>query len=213
MTLEAVRADGAVVDQSSIDRCASTPGTNQPPSVTLTSPANNATYTAPGTVAMSASASDDSAVSRVEFYAGNTLVNTDTAAPYAYTWSSVPAGSYQLRAVAYDDAGASASTAPATVTVATSVSPPTGVVFQASTDHATLVTSYELRVFSNGANPATATPLAKVNVGKPAPATNGDITVSQPTFFSNLATGTYVAAVAAIGSGGMSTSTGVTFTR
>ena len=86
-------------------------------------------------------------------------------------------------------------------------------MFQTSADDATLITSYELRVFANGANPNTATPVAKVNLGKPAPDVNGDITSSQPTFFSNLAPGTYVAAVAAIGSGGTSISSGVTFTR
>jgi len=125
----------------------------------------------------------------------------------------VSAGTYSVLAIAYDADGASATTAAATITVAAAVSPPTGVVFQKSADHATLVTSYELRIFANGANPYTGTPLAKVNLGKPTPATNGDITVSQPTFFSNLAVGTYVAAVAAIGSGGASVSTGVTFTR
>jgi hypothetical protein len=215
MTLEAVRADGAVVDKSSIDRCTapSASTANQPPTVTLTSPPNGATYTSPATVPMSATASDDNGVTRVEFYAGNTLVSTDTTAPYSYNWSVSTAGSYSIRAIAYDAASASATTAAATVTVSATLSLPTGVVFQASTDHATLVTSYELRVFANGANPLTATSLAKVNLGKPAPATNGDITVSQPTFFSALATGTYVAAVAAIGSGGTSTSTGVTFTR
>jgi hypothetical protein len=87
------------------------------------------------------------------------------------------------------------------------------VVFQASTDHATLVTRYELRIFVSGANPLTATPLATSDLGKPTPASNGDITVDRTTFFSNLAVGSYVAAVAAIGSGGSSTSTGVSFTR
>jgi len=149
----------------------------------------------------------------VEFYSGTTLLNTDTAAPYAFNWTGVPAGTYSIRAIAYDGDGANAATAAATITVVAASSPPTGVVFQKSVDHATLVTSYELRVFANGANPNTATPLAKVNLGKPAPAANGDITVSQPTFFSNLVAGTYVAAVAAIGSGGTSISTGITFTR
>jgi hypothetical protein len=100
-----------------------------------------------------------------------------------------------------------------TVTVAAASSPPTGIVFQKSTDDATLVTSYELRVFVLGVNLITATPVATVNLGKPAPDANGDITSSQPAFFSNLAVGTYVAAVAAIGSAGTSISSGVTFTR
>ena len=67
------------------------------------------------------------------------------------------------------------------------------------------MTRYELRIFANGANPATATPLAISDLGKAAPAANGDITVDRAPFFSALAPGTYVAAVAAIGSGGTST--------
>jgi len=212
MTIEAVRTDGVVFDQASIDRCATTP-TNQPPAVSLTSPTSGTSLNAPASVTLAASATDDKAVTRVEFYSGTTLLNTDTAAPYSFSWTGVPAGTYSVHAIAYDGDGASSTTAATTITVGAAVTPPTGVVFQKSADHATLVTSYELRVFANGANPNTATPLAKVNLGKPTPATNGDITVSQPTFFSTLGAGSYVAAVAAIGSGGTSISTGVTFTR
>ena len=212
MTLEAVRTDGVVFDQVSIDRCAATPA-NQPPAVTLTSPANGSQFTAPASMAIAASATDDKAVTRVEFYSATTLLNTLTVAPYTFNWTGVPAGTYSVSAIAYDADGASASTAAATVTVIAQSSPPTGVVFQKSVDDATLVTSYELRVFPNGANPNTEPPVAFVSLGKPTPAANGDITSSQPTFFSNLAAGTYMAAVAAIGAGGSSLSPGVTFTR
>ncbi len=191
------------------------PAPNQPPTVTLTAPADGATYTAPATVGLSASASDpENALARVEFYTGATLLGAATAAPYAFTWSSVPAGTYSVRAVAYDAAGASTSSATATITVAAPVvAPPTGVVFQASVDHATSVTSYELRVYASGANPSMATPTATSDLGKPTPDVNGDITVDRATFFSSLPAGNYVAAVAAIGTGGTSISTGVSFTR
>ena len=53
------------------------------------------------------------------------------------------------------------------------------VVFTASTDHATNVTSYLLEVFAAGANPNTATPVATSDLGKPTPAANGDITVDR----------------------------------
>ena len=193
-----------------------TPTGNQPPTVSLTTPATGATYTAPASVAMSASASDpENSLARVEFYSGTTLLASDTTAPYAYTWSSVPAGSYSLRAVAYDTAGASASTATHSITVSstTTTSPPRAVVFQASTDHATLVTRYELRIFASGANVLTAIPLVTSDLGKPTPTSTGEITVDRATVFTALAVGNYVAAVRAIGSAGSSTSTGVAFTR
>jgi regulation of enolase protein 1 (concanavalin A-like superfamily) len=193
-----------------------TPGGNQPPTVSLTTPASGATYTAPASVAMTATASDpENALARVEFYSGTTLLASDTSAPYAYTWSSVPAGSYSLRAVAYDSSGASASTATHSVTVSstTTTSPPKAVVFQASTDHATLVTRYELRIFASGANVLTAIPLVTSDLGKPTPTSTGEITVDRATVFTALAVGNYVAAVRAIGSSGSSTSIGVAFTR
>ena len=188
---------------------------NQAPSVTLTAPANGATFTAPATVTLSATASDsDGTISKVEFYNGTTLLNTDTTSSYSYSWVSVPAGTYTVKAIAYDNSGNSKSSATSTITVSTATSTaPTGVAFTASPDHATLVTSYELRIYASGANPQTATPIAISNLGKPTPDANNNITVDLPSFFVSLATGNYVAAVAAIGAGGSSVSAGVSFSR
>jgi hypothetical protein len=218
--VDEVRIYSSSLTQAKIQTDMNTPiGTgsaNQPPTVSLTTPATGATYTAPASVAMTASASDpENSLARVEFYSGTTLLASDTTAPYAYTWSSVPAGSYSLRAVAYDTAGASASTATRSITVSstTTTSPPRAVVFQASPDHATLVTRYELRIFASGANVLTAIPLVTSDLGKPTPTSTGEITVDRATVFTALAVGNYVAAVRAIGSAGTSTSTGVAFTR
>lgn len=91
---------------------------NTAPTVSLTAPANNATYTAPANITIDAIASDsDGTISKVEFYNGASLLNTDTSAPYSYNWSSVPAGVYTLTAIAYDNAGASTISAPINVTV------------------------------------------------------------------------------------------------
>jgi len=180
--------------------------------VSLDAPQAGASYAAPGSISISATASDDVAVTRVEFYSGTTLLNTDTSAPYSYTWSNVPAGTYAIYAIAYDAAGASTTSADANITVA-ATSAPTGVVFHASSDHATLVTSYELRIYPSGADPNTASAVATSNLGKPAPDGAGDITVDRSAFFSALTPGNYVAAVAAIGSGGSSISTGVALSR
>jgi hypothetical protein len=87
------------------------------------------------------------------------------------------------------------------------------VVFTASADHNTTVTSYLFEVFAAGANPATATPVATSDLGKPAPAANNDITVDRASFFTGLAPGNYVATVSAIAPGGRSRSPAVSFTR
>lgn len=188
---------------------------NAPPMVSLTAPANGATATAPASITLTATASDpENRLSRVEFFAGTTLLVSDTAAPFSFAWTSVAAGSYALRAVAYDLDGGSATSAIANITVnpGTTIGPPRAIVFQQSVDHAS-VTSYRMDIFANGANPTTATPVATSNLAKPTPATNGDITVDRAALFSALAVGTYQATVTAINSNGSSRSAAVTFTR
>jgi regulation of enolase protein 1 (concanavalin A-like superfamily) len=213
--IKAVAYDNSGASGSSATATITVSGPNQRPTVTLTAPANGSTFTAPASITLSASAADsDGTIAKVEFYSGTTLLNTDTTAPYSFTWSSVAAGSYALKAIAYDNNGASASSAISTITVSTTTTtPPTGVVFTASADHATLVTRYELRIYASGADPNTATPIATSDLGKPTPDANNNITVDRSAFFSALAVGNYGAAVAAIGSGGSSISAGVTFTR
>ena len=74
------------------------------PTVSLTSPASGATFTAPATTTVAASASDaDGTVTKVDFYANGTLFGTDTTSPYSVSWASVPAGSYNLSVVATDN--------------------------------------------------------------------------------------------------------------
>ena len=94
--------------------------TNQPPTVSLTSPAAGSTFTAPASITVAATASDsDGTVTRVDFYRGSTMIGSDTSSPYGYTWTNVAAGSYQLTAVARDDDGATRTSAAANITVST----------------------------------------------------------------------------------------------
>ncbi len=187
---------------------------NAPPTVALTSPATGASFGAPATISMTATASDpENQLARVEFLSGATVLATDTTAPYTWTWSSVATGTYSLTAKAYDTAGAVATSAAVTVSVGAVTTPPRLVVFTASADHATNVTSYLFEVFAAGANPATATAITSSDLGKPTPATNNEISVDRLAFFTALAPGTYVSTVSAIGPGGRTRSTAVTFTR
>ena len=90
---------------------------NPPPMVALTAPANGASFAAPASIALSATASDSDGINRVEFYSGSTLIGTDTTSPYGMTWSGIDGGSYSFTAKAYDSLGASATSAAAAVTV------------------------------------------------------------------------------------------------
>ena len=76
------------------------------PTITLTSPAEGATASAPATISFAANASDsDGTVSKVEFYQGSYKVGEDTTAPYTYNWTNLAPGNYLLSAVAVDNAG------------------------------------------------------------------------------------------------------------
>ena len=78
-----------------------------PPTVTLTAPAQGATFTAPATIDLAATANDsDGSVSKVEFFQNGIKIGEDTTAGYAFQWRDVPAGSYSLTAWATDNAGA-----------------------------------------------------------------------------------------------------------
>ncbi|MET0917176.1 MAG: Ig-like domain-containing protein [Burkholderiales bacterium] len=91
---------------------------NKAPVVSITSPSTAATFSAPATIAIVATATDaDGTVARVDFYQGATLLGTRTEPPFAYTWTGVAAGSYSLAATATDNAGASKTSSAIGVTV------------------------------------------------------------------------------------------------
>jgi hypothetical protein len=111
-----------------------------PPSVTISSPANGSSVS--GTVTVSASASDNTAIAGVRFRLdGANLGNEDLTAPYSISWPSASSanGSHSLTAVARDTAGNSRTSAAVAVTVANSTSTPTvGVALSASPSSGTV---------------------------------------------------------------------------
>jgi hypothetical protein len=78
-----------------------------PPTVNITSPTNNATFTEPVTlINISATAADaDGTITKVEFYNGTTLLSTKTSAPYSLDLTNVAAGNYYISAKATDNSG------------------------------------------------------------------------------------------------------------
>jgi hypothetical protein len=204
--LTAVATDDAGASAtSSTARVTVTAPPNQPPTVSIASPANGASFTAPATITINANASDgDGTVTRVDFYRGSTLIGSDTSSPYSVTWSSVPAGTYALTAVAFDDDGASTSSPAVSVTVSSTAPAPTSVAFTPSPDHATAVTSYSVAL-RRATDAVTATPVATKSLGKPAPV-NNEITVGISDIVDPLPAGSYYAVVTAVGSAGSAAS-------
>ena len=72
------------------------------PIVSITAPATGSNVTVGDSVAVAATATDNTAVTKVEFYVDGVLKSTDTASPYAYAWptTGVTAGVHSLTAKA-----------------------------------------------------------------------------------------------------------------
>lgn len=86
---------------------------NAAPTVIITSPNNGQnTVTAPATITINASTTDDAGISKVEFYNGTTLLGSDLTAPFSFSWPGVAKGLYTITAKATDtEAIATTSTA------------------------------------------------------------------------------------------------------
>jgi hypothetical protein len=113
-------SDGSNSDDNDGDNftCESNFIVNQPPTVSLTSPADNTTVKKGANVTISATATDpDGSVSWVEFYAGSVRINADSSVPYSFVWRPTVRGTYTLTARAYDFDGAVTTSAPVTVRV------------------------------------------------------------------------------------------------
>lgn len=98
-------------------------GGNVPPTVSLTVPADGATFQTTDSITISANANDDSAVAQVEFFANGVSLGVDTTAPFSIT-TTLSAGTYSLTATATDNAGASTTSSPVSITVNPPNQPP-----------------------------------------------------------------------------------------
>ena len=100
-------------------------GGNTAPEVSISSPAEGATATAPANFTINAAASDiDGTIQDVTFYVNGSPVGTDTTSPYSMPWTNAGVGSYTLTAVATDNEGAMTTSAPVHVTVTATNAPP-----------------------------------------------------------------------------------------
>jgi chitinase len=95
-------------------------GDTTAPTASISSPAAGATVS--GTITVSASASDNVGVTKVELRADGTLVGTDTTSPYSFSLNttSLSNGSHTLQARAYDAANNTGNSAGRSVTVSNS---------------------------------------------------------------------------------------------
>ncbi len=113
-------------------------GPNQPPSVALTAPLDNAIVTGVSGVVLVANASDsDGGIAKVEFFANGSKLGESLAAPYNYSWSAIAPGSYLVTAKATDTAGASTLSLPVSIAVTAPFPPLFSADFETSDGYVT----------------------------------------------------------------------------
>jgi hypothetical protein len=97
---------------------------NAQPTISITNPVNGATFNAQANVAINAIAADsDGSISKVDFYYGiNNLIGSDTSAPYTFTLTNAPSGTYPLTARVSDNRGGVTISTPVTISVGTNLS-------------------------------------------------------------------------------------------
>jgi len=96
---------------------------NNPPTVSVTSPANNAAIITGTNTTLTATAADvDGTVTQVQFFVDGVSVGTDNSAPYTASYTAV-AGSHNITAVATDNKGDNTTSSTVAITVADNQAP------------------------------------------------------------------------------------------
>jgi hypothetical protein len=75
------------------------------PFVSLTTPKSNAEFKVRTPVTLSATATDNGTISKVEFTVNGALIGTSKTAPYTFTWIPKTEGTYTISARAFDNLG------------------------------------------------------------------------------------------------------------
>jgi thermitase len=116
------RVDAAAAVQAAASSVA--PVDTTAPTVAIASPATSSSVS--GVVVVTTNSNDNVGVARVELKVNNTVIASDTAGPFSFSWDTngVANGMATLVAVAYDAAGNVTSSTPVSVNVANNVAPP-----------------------------------------------------------------------------------------
>jgi gliding motility-associated-like protein len=187
LTAKATDNQNAVTSSSAVNITVS-PG-NTPPTVTITSPANNASYLAGSNVNITTIASDpDGTVTKVEFFQGATKLGEDVSSPYTYAWTNVPAGTYALTARATDNQNALKTSATVNITVTNSNTPPTATI-TAPANNASYTAGNNITIIASASD--TDGTIAKVEFFNGTTKIGEDVTSPYSYSWTNIAEGTY----------------------
>lgn len=164
-------------------------GPNLSPTVAIASPMGGATFTAPATIAIVASANDpDGVVVRVEFLSDGVVIGMTNVPPYAMSWNGAAAGTYALAARATDDRAAVMTSAPVTVIVQPPNVPPSVALVQPA-DGARFTAPASIALVATASDPDGA--VARVDFLQGTTTIGSATTAPFAATWSNAAPGTY----------------------
>jgi hypothetical protein len=122
---------------------------NPPPTVSITNPANGASFITGSTVTIDATASDNGSVTQVEFKVDGVSVGIDATSPYSATYTAA-VGSHCITATATDNLGATTTTACTNITVANN--PPPTVSITAPANGTSFITGSAVNITATAAD-------------------------------------------------------------
>jgi hypothetical protein len=179
-----------------------------PPSVTLTSPTEGATFASPATVNLSANANGGSGtIIEVSFFNDTHLIGTDTTAPYTSTLNLLGAGSFPLTAVAKTANSAATSS----VVHITLTFPVPTVALTSPAEGATFTAPATINLSAN-ADGGTGTPITLVSFFNGATLLGSVQTAPYNFTLTNVAAGSYSFTAVANNTGASATSAAVNVT-
>ena len=182
------------------------------PVASITSPLNNASFVAPATVVVNATANDaDGTIAKVDFYNGSALLGSDATAPYAYTWTNVAAGTYLVTVNATDNSNGVSSSSVVTIVVnpAANIAPVTTITAPVNNTSYTALASIFITADASDADGS----ISKVEFYNGVTLLGSDATAPYAFTWSNVSVGNYTLTVKATDNNNeVSTATPVTVT-
>ncbi len=161
-----------------------------PPTVSLTSPANNSTSPAgtPITLTATASAAGGGTITKVEFFNGATKLGEDLTSPYSFVWNNPPVGTHSLGARATDNQNIAGTSPFRQVTVFAPNSPPV-ITLTSPANNAVFPTNSSITI---GATASDADgPISKVEFFNGTTKLGEDVTSPYSFVWTNVPNGTY----------------------
>jgi len=203
LTAKATDNTGLATTSAAVNVTVKTPAA---PTVAITTPTTNTSFTAPATIAISANAADtDGTISKVEFYNGTTKLGEDLSSPYTFTWNNVASGSYTLTVKATDNSGLPTTSAPVEITVKAPVAPVVTITAPTAASSFTAPASINIAASATDADGT----INKVEFFNGTTKLGEDATAPYAYNWTNVAAGTYLLTAKATDNTGVSTSSGL----